>query len=156
MGRACSSLNVSLSLVRLPSFECVIFQTNGCSTHPANLWVLTTDRPGRMLRSSDDNRSDGYPSLGECRQLPSLRSVKVGLRKADPAGPPLLSICGKHQILRRQRAVFSDPASGASPGYDDESRRMMVYLKLRIFELRPKDLDISMRRRRQRMKLRCV
>jgi hypothetical protein len=57
MGRACSSLNVSLSLVRLPSFECVTFQTNGCSTHPANLWVLTTDRPGRMLWSSNSAQS---------------------------------------------------------------------------------------------------
>ena len=95
-----------------------------------------------MLWSSNDNWSDGNPSLGNADSSLPLRSVEIGLRKADPAGPQLFSICGKHQILRRQRAVFRDPWPGASPGYDDESRRMIEYLKLRIFEFRAKDLDL--------------
>src|SRR5271169_7047636 len=69
------SLNDLLSLVSLPSFGCVTFQTNGCSTHPANLWVLTTDRPGRMLWSSNDNRSDGNPSLRNADSSLPLGSV---------------------------------------------------------------------------------
>jgi hypothetical protein len=45
-------------------------------------------------------------------------------------------------VVFQQRAVFRDPWPGASPGYDDESRRMIEYLKLRIFEFRAKDLDL--------------
>lgn len=110
------------------------------SAKPASLLLLAVCRHSgprgfsHSLRMATDDWRDWCPRGRDAERALSARCIKKGLRETDPTGAKSDSMCGEHQLLDSQCAVFDHKWNLGNPRDHDQYRRAIEDLKIRIAE----------------------
>jgi hypothetical protein len=85
---------------------------------------------------ADDDWRNRYRSGRKAEQILPVRCVEKALRKTDPTRAESDSVRGEHQILGSQCTVLDDPGTLHGRRNQEEHRRAIEDMKIRIIEQR--------------------
>ena len=82
----------------------------------------------------DDNRGDRLVCGWQLQNGLAFGRSQPGLGKSDPAGAEPRAACGEHQVFRSQRAVFNGPRDLRRRANQNEHRRVIENVEIRIVQ----------------------